>query len=102
MIFEMKKQLLPYLLIGLLTIVSVNCKQPYIPPANTVSVHYLVVEGVINTSNDSTIIKLSRTVTLSGKTVLNPEKVHWLPLRMNRMCPICFRRFKADNTLHHL
>ncbi|MES2110276.1 MAG: DUF4249 domain-containing protein, partial [Bacteroidota bacterium] len=34
---------------------------------------YLVVEGLINSGADSTIIKLNRTVQLSGKSTVNPE-----------------------------
>ena len=42
-----------------------SCKQAYTPPAITSSVSFLVVEGVINNSSDSTIIKLSHTVNIS-------------------------------------
>lgn len=69
----MKSYLLTYLMIGLLSIAIMGCKQPYIPPPTVSLAHYLVVDGVINTANDSTIIKLSRTVDISGKTTLNPE-----------------------------
>ena len=43
----------------------ISCKQAYTPPAITSSGSYLVVEGVINNSSDSTIIKLSNTVNIS-------------------------------------
>jgi len=49
------------------------CKKPYNPPAITNNANYLVVEGVINTGNDSTIIKLSRTVQISSVVTANPE-----------------------------
>ncbi|MBB6128595.1 DUF4249 domain-containing protein [Mucilaginibacter lappiensis] len=45
--------------------VIVSCKKPYNPPIVSSDNHYLVVEGVINSGNDSTIINLSRTVKLS-------------------------------------
>jgi len=59
----------------LLIIAALGCKQPYNPKAisSVNSVGYLVVEGVINTGNDSTIIKLSRTVPLSSKARSKPE-----------------------------
>jgi len=57
-------------LIGLIFIM--NCRKPYLPPAVAASASYLVVEGVINTGSDSTVIKLSQTVSLKGKTTANP------------------------------
>src|SRR5471030_1700995 len=56
----------------LLLIALAGCKKPYNPPAVTTSNSYLVVEGVINSGSDSTIIKLSRTVNISSKVTLNP------------------------------
>jgi len=50
-----------------------GCKQAYNPkPVTTVS-NYLVVEGAINTGQDSTIIRLSRTVPLSSVAGTKPE-----------------------------
>ena len=48
------------------------CKKPYTPPATSTPNSYLVVEGVINPGNDSTIIKLSKTVNLDAKVTTNP------------------------------
>lgn len=50
-----------------------GCKKSYTPVVVRTDHHFLVVEGVINTGNDSTVIKLSRTVNLSGKTTAAPE-----------------------------
>jgi len=52
--------------------IIVSCKKPYNPRAISASGSYLVVEGVINSGSDSTIIKLSRTVNLSSNVTLNP------------------------------
>jgi hypothetical protein len=57
----------------LLVLTVAGCKTPFNPQVTSVSGHYLVVEGIINSGNDSTIIKLSRTVKLSQKTTSNPE-----------------------------
>jgi len=51
-----------------------GCEKLYNPPAIASPGSYLVVEGVINTGADSTIIKLSRTVKLSSTSTVNPEK----------------------------
>jgi len=49
-----------------------SCRKPYSPPAISAPNSYLVVEGVINSGSDSTIIKLSKTVNLNSKVTLNP------------------------------
>lgn len=49
------------------------CKKPYSPSIISSPNSYLVVDGVINSAIDSTIIKLSRTVKLSDKIANNPE-----------------------------
>src|ERR1700743_3620346 len=68
----MKKRYL--FLTGIIIMLITNCTKPYAPKAITNVSNYLVVEGVINTgSNDSTIIKLSRTVPLSAGVGTTPE-----------------------------
>jgi Domain of unknown function (DUF4249) len=49
------------------------CKTPYIPPSIKNDNHYLVVNGFINSGNDSTIFSLSRTVGLEDSTISPPE-----------------------------
>ncbi|HVW96080.1 MAG TPA: DUF4249 domain-containing protein [Mucilaginibacter sp.] len=61
-----------YLII--LTLVLGSCKKPYDLPAVASNVSYLVVEGFINTGQDSTIITLTRTVDLKDANTYNPEK----------------------------
>jgi hypothetical protein len=48
------------------------CKKPYNPPPTSTSKSYLVVEGVINLSTDSTVIKISRTVKLNDSVAIKP------------------------------
>src|SRR5271165_2307623 len=48
------------------------CRKPYNPAAISSPGSYMVVEGVINSGSDSTIIKLSKTVNLNSKTTVNP------------------------------
>jgi hypothetical protein len=66
-----------YLKIGCLffclAMAYVSCRKPYEPPVDTINTNFLVVEGFINTGNDSTIIKLSRTVPISEKGTIKPE-----------------------------
>ncbi|MDN3550520.1 DUF4249 domain-containing protein [Mucilaginibacter aquaedulcis] len=59
----MKINNIGYLLVVMIIISS--CKKPYNPPVVSSDNHYLVVEGVINSGNDSTMVSLSRTVKLS-------------------------------------
>jgi len=53
--------------------VITSCKKAYLPPVVASNANYLVVEGVINSGQDSTIIKLSRTSPLSSDTIAKPE-----------------------------
>jgi hypothetical protein len=46
--------------------IAAGCKKPYDPPEIAAPNSYLVVEGVINSGADSTIIQLSRTIALSS------------------------------------
>jgi hypothetical protein len=56
-----------------LTICLFGCKKPYTPTIASSQSNYLVVEGLINSGNDSTLIKLSRTVKISDTTkTINP------------------------------
>src|ERR1700704_4718180 len=50
-----------------------SCKLPYNPKPISTATNYLVVEGVISTGSDSTIIRLSRTVPISLKASTIPE-----------------------------
>ncbi len=50
-----------------------SCKKPYNPKIVSSPNSYLVVEGVINLSNDSTVIKVSRTFNLDSKVTSRPE-----------------------------
>ncbi|MDB5016927.1 MAG: hypothetical protein JWQ84_1759 [Mucilaginibacter sp.] len=57
---------------SLLTLI-IGCKKTYNPVVTATNYNYLVIEGSINTGQDSTIITLSRTVTIASQTALNPE-----------------------------
>ncbi len=50
-----------------------SCTSSFIPPTTTTNANILVVEGMINTNSDSTIITLSRTVIVTAKTTIAPE-----------------------------
>jgi len=50
-----------------------SCKKPYNTLATTTNYNYLVIEGLINTGQDSTIFKLSRTVPIASSIANNPE-----------------------------
>ena len=49
------------------------CKKPYAPNITSSNSNYLVVYGVINSGQDSTIINLSRTVNISDTAKTKPE-----------------------------
>jgi hypothetical protein len=52
---------------------ALGCKKPYTPTVISSSNNYLVVEGIINTGGDSTIVRLSRTVNLTDGVSSLPE-----------------------------
>lgn len=56
-----------------LTLVN-SCKKAYEPNIVNDDLRLLVVEGVLNSGNDSTFINISRTVKLDQGTGINPEK----------------------------
>jgi hypothetical protein len=62
-----------YIYISVLILAALGCKKPYNPKLVSATNSYLVVEGVINTGQDSTIIRLSRTVPLSSAVGSTPE-----------------------------
>ena len=61
--------------IGLLVIAGclVACKEKFALPESVENKNYLVVEGFIDSGNDSTFIKLSRTVTPGDTAVIKTE-----------------------------
>ena len=59
--------------IYILVFALLSCKKPYNPQIISSPNSYLVVEGVINTSVDSTVIKISRTFNLNSKITTKPE-----------------------------
>lgn len=68
----MRKKLLVCCTILGLQILSA-CREEYLPPVISAGNNFLVVEGIINTGQDSTIFKLSRTKNLSDTTFEIPE-----------------------------
>ncbi len=56
-----------------LSILATACRKPYDPPVVQTDHRFLVVEGLINTGSDSTIIKLSRTVNIKSASTIRPE-----------------------------
>lgn len=61
------------LLFWAVLIVPASCKKPYAPTITATNSNYLVVEGIINAGQDSTTIKLSRTVSISDTVVTRSE-----------------------------
>jgi len=57
----------------LIMVIAFACKERYTPPVVNANNNYLVVDGVIVPGNDSTIIKLSRTINISDTLVPKPE-----------------------------
>jgi len=60
-----------YIIVMILAVIA--CKERYHPEVTSFNSNILVVDGFINTGGDSTFIKLSRTVTLANKKIVNPE-----------------------------
>ena len=57
-----------------LVIVAPGCKEKFPFPQSAVDKNYLVVEGFINSGNDSTRIKLSRSVKPDDSVFIKPER----------------------------
>ncbi len=57
----------------LMLLILVSCKELFTPEITAYSKNILVVEGIINIGNDSTIIKLNRTTLVSDQKALKPE-----------------------------
>lgn len=55
-----------------IVIIIAGCRKPYNPPAISTPGSYLVVEGLIYSGSDSTVIKLSKTVNILRKTTVQP------------------------------
>jgi hypothetical protein len=54
-------------------IIAFGCKKAFNPTVETTDLNILVVEGMINTGTDSTIIKLNRTVPIGNINTAAPE-----------------------------
>ncbi|HWZ14082.1 MAG TPA: DUF4249 domain-containing protein [Mucilaginibacter sp.] len=55
-------------------LIADSCKKPFIPQAiSSDNNRYLVIEGVVNSGNDSTFIKLSRTQKIDTTHTVSPE-----------------------------
>lgn len=57
----------------LIIVIAFACKERYTPPVLSSNKNYLVVDGIIIPGNDSTILKLSRTINISDTLVPKPE-----------------------------
>lgn len=60
-------------LISLAFVMLSACLEPYPPPGNLPPVNILVVDGFMNSTDGSAIVRLSRAVPLSDKDVFRPE-----------------------------
>jgi hypothetical protein len=56
----------------LLAFILLCCKKPYNPKVTSSAQSYLVVEGVINSGDQPTMIKLTYTVNLNSQATINP------------------------------
>lgn len=79
----MKVPNLPIVFIGLL-VIGISCKKPYNPTLVSSSQSYLVVDGVINSGSDSTIIYISRTVDLTSRSFRNPVQGALVKVESNK------------------
>ena len=58
---------------GLILAFCSSCRKTYQPEVISVNHNYLVVDGIINTGGDSTVIKLSRTWPVNSDSIYPPE-----------------------------
>jgi hypothetical protein len=60
--------------IAIAVVMAVSCLDPFTPHETTQNLRYLVVEGFLNSSADSCIITLSRTIPTAGPATIPAEK----------------------------
>jgi hypothetical protein len=57
-----------------IVLIATGCKKAFTPPeVSSVNNRYLVIEGAVNSGNDSTFIKISRTQKIDSVSSVNPE-----------------------------
>ncbi|HTD39175.1 MAG TPA: DUF4249 domain-containing protein [Mucilaginibacter sp.] len=73
-----------FIVVVCISVIAFSCKKPYNPIIASSDQSYLVVDGVINSGSDSTIILLSRTVKISSRSFRNPEQGAKLTLESDK------------------
>ncbi len=68
------KRFIHLLIVGIFKLGALNCKKVYYPPTVKNNPHLLVVDGIVISGNDSTIITISRTKALSDSLPAFKEK----------------------------
>ncbi len=68
------KRFIHLLIVGIFNLGALNCKKVYYPPTVKNNPHLLVVDGIVISGNDSTIITISRTKALSDSLPAFKEK----------------------------
>lgn len=62
-----------YFVIGSVLSLSLSCIDPYNPPIKEEEVNYLVIDGLINSSENKASVKLSRAIGITNNNTIQPE-----------------------------